>query len=367
MVQYSDDTSNSFQKQWTTNFDGIHNLQLRSEVVPKVEHDEEVLIRINTISLNYRDTAIVRGHHRQHNSDFTSTVVPCSDACATVVGVGRSAASQFKIGERVMAVYNQQHMTGQIRAEDMSSGIGHPLPGVLQEYRIFPASGLVKVPDYLSDEEACCLPIAGVTAWMSINGTRPIGQPLEKGEGGEEITVLIQGTGGVSISGLQIAKAAGAKVIVTSSSDEKLARAKGLGADFTINYRTNPDWHEDVWKLTNGHGADNIFENGGDATLRKSFDAVAFGGLINCIGYLSEKLDSADDRAGINVLVLRRVVTLKGIFNGPKDRFEEMLEFYEKHKIRPVVDRVFGFADAKDALNYVAEGQHFGKIVIKAP
>jgi NADPH:quinone reductase-like Zn-dependent oxidoreductase len=154
-------------------------------------------------------------------------------------------------------------------------------------------------------------------------------------------------------------------VIITSSSDAKLLQAKKLGADQTINYKTTPDWDQEVLKLTNGEGVDIIFENGGAATLKKSFECIAFGGLIDCIGYLSGKEDAVDDRTNTNVLALKRNVTLKGLLNGPKDRFEEMLKFYEEKEIRPVVDRVFTFEQSKEALKYLFSGGHFGKVVIK--
>ena len=268
----------------------------------------------------------------------------------------------------------------------MTSGLGLPLPGVLTQYRVFPEYGLVKAPDYLSDEEAATLPIAGVTAWMAINGMRPLGQAGGKGE-----KVLIQGTGGVAVNGLLIAKASGAEgnlssfvlvvsrqdarklekwssrvtVIITSSSDAKLEQAKKLGADKTINYRTTKNWDQEVLSLTDNEGVDIIFENGGAQTLRKSFECVTFGGLINCIGYLSGKVDDAEDRTNTNLLALKRNVTLKGILNGPRERFEEMLEFYEKKGIKPVVDKVFTFEESKEALHYLFAGGHFGKVVIK--
>lgn len=295
------------------------------------------------------------GHHKSLSE--SNTVVPCSDMCGTVVS---SKSPQWKEGQRVMAIFNQSHQTGQIKVHHMSSGLGFPLPGVLAEYRCFHAKGLVAVPDYMTDEEASCLPIASMTAWMALNGFQPMGQPLSDGQ-----IVLIQGTGGVAIAGLQLAHAAGLKTIITSSSDAKLEKAKKLGADFTINYRTNPDWQDEVMRVTNNEGADIIFENGGAQTLRRSFDAIAFGGLINCIGYLSGKEDAPGDRMNTNVLALRRNVTLKGLLNGPKDRFEEMAKFYERNEIHPVIDKVFGFEEAKEALKYLYSGGHFGKVVVK--
>jgi NADPH:quinone reductase-like Zn-dependent oxidoreductase len=154
-------------------------------------------------------------------------------------------------------------------------------------------------------------------------------------------------------------------VIITSSSDDKLAKARELGADYTLNYRTQPNWEEEVMRLTNNHGADIILETGGAQTLKKSFDCIAFGGLINCIGYVSGKMDAPDDRTNVNLLALRRTVTLKGIINGPKDRFEEMVAFYEKHKIQPVVNKVVSFTEAKEAFKFLASGSHFGKVVIR--
>lgn len=182
---------------------------------------------------------------------------------------------------------------------------------------------------------------------------------------GPHETILCQGTGGVSIAGLQIAAAAGTTVIVTSSSDAKLQRARQLGAQVLINYKTQPDWEEDVLAATSEAGADIIFELGGAKTLRKSFDCVRFGGLIACIGYLSGKQDDAGDRTNTNLLCLRRNVTLKGILNGPRDKLEEMLNFYQSKEIRPVVDRVFKFEEGKDALKYLYSGGHFGKVVVK--
>jgi NADPH:quinone reductase-like Zn-dependent oxidoreductase len=280
--------------------------------------------------------------------------------CGRVIALGEGADQSWKLGNRVLSIFTQTHMTGHVKQKDMAFGLGLPLEGVLQTHRVFPVTGLVKAPEYLTDEEACTLPIAAMTAWMSINGLRPIDSPGGRGE-----TILLQGTGGVSIAGLQVAHAAGARTIITSSSDEKLARAKSLGADHTINYRTTPEWQDIVNEITHNEGADIIFENGGAQTLRKSFDCVAFGGKIACIGYLSGKQDEVSDRTNVNVLALRRNLTLCGILNGPRDRFEEMLRFYEEKKIRPVVDKLFAFEEAQDALGYLIAGKHFGKVVIR--
>ena len=265
-----------------------------------------------------------------------------------------------------MAIFNQSHLSGAIKESDMATGLGFPLPGVLAHHRVFPAESLVVVPDYMTSEEASCLPIASVTAWTSLTWRSPLNS---------KDTVLLQGTGGVSIAGLQIAKAAGLRAIITSSDDKKLARAKDdLRADEGVNYRTHWQWQEAVMKATDNRGADIIFETGGTKTLRKSFACIAFGGLINCIGYLSGKTDDDNEGGGkepelhrlnVNVLALRRNVTLKGIINGSRDEFEAMVRFYEKNEIHPVISKTFKFEEAKEALQYVADGQHFGKVVIK--
>ncbi|KAF4985205.1 hypothetical protein FDECE_16734 [Fusarium decemcellulare] len=357
----------SKNKQWTTGQDGLDNLEFTEGEVAEPK-DGEVLVKIHAVSLNYRDTEVVMGEYTHHQSiKEASSLVPCSDMCGTVI---LSKSPKLKAGARVMSIFNQSHLTGQIKEEDLASGLGLPLPGVLTEYRCFPAEALVAVPAYLSDEEASCLPIASVTAWMCINGGRPIGQPAD-GKKKQE-SVLLQGTGGVAVAGLQIAKAAGLKAIITSSSDDKLDRArKDLGADEGINYRTHWEWQDPVMKATSGRGADIIFETGGSRTLRKSFESVAFGGLINCVGYLSGKEeekqgDAAEGgKVGVSVLALRRNVTLRGILNGPKDRFEEMVAFYDKHKIRPVVCKVYELEKANEAFKYLYSGGHFGKVVIR--
>ncbi|CAN8099680.1 unnamed protein product [Discula destructiva] len=349
-------------RRWQTCQDGLDKV-FQSSATMSTPGEREVLVRVKAVSLNYRDTEVIMGlytHHKSIDGGSHEPLVPCSDMCAEIVAVG-NGASKWAVGDRVMSTFIHSHLTGQIKGHHMAQGLGLPLQGVLQDYRVFLETGLVKVPDYLSDEQASCLPIAALTAWMSINGTRPIGQPGGKGE-----VVLIQGTGGVSISGLQIAKASGATTIVTSSSDEKLARAKELGADHTINYRTNPEWQGTVMEITKGEGADIILEVGGARTLRKSFDCVAWGGVINSIGYVTGKQDDPKgDLTNINVLALRKTVTLKGIINGPRDRFEEMGQFYEQHTVGPAIDRVFEFGQAKEALKYLHEGSHFGKVIIR--
>jgi len=284
--------------------------------------------------------------------------------CGIVEEVGRDAEEQFAPGDRVTSISMLDHLSGHVNEKSMTSGLGLPLDGVLCNYQVFPYHGLLKVPEYLSNEQASCLPVAALSAWMSINCLRPIGQHVEASVDDKKPTVLLQGTGGVSIAGLQIAKACGLGAIVTSSSDEKLKRAIALGADFTINYKSNPDWHTEVMKLTEGRGVDIVFENGGARTLHRSFQCLAFGGLISCIGYLAGKDSSPEQHPPVNMLALQREATLRGIQGGPKDRLAEMLKVYEAKEIKPVIDRTFPFDQSKEALQWLLEGEHFSKVVI---
>jgi len=297
--------------------------------------------------------------------------------CGIVQSVGDDV-TKWKAGDRVLSTFIPDHQTGLLPEKALASSLGLPQPGVLVTHRVFPEHALIKAPEYMSDQEASTLTIAGVTAWMGINGMRPLGQP-----GGKDEYILLQGTGGVSIAGLQLAKASGAKgghsfasllyfllftdhqVIITSSSDDKLAQAKSHGADFTINYRKTPDWDKEVMKVTNGHGADIILEVGGSETLNKSFNCAAYNGLINCIGYTSGKTQAGGNQPNVNILAISKVLTLKGFIVGPTDRFEEMVRFFEKHKIHPVICKDFSFDEARDALKYLESGLHFGKVVIQ--
>ncbi|KAF2110620.1 alcohol dehydrogenase [Lophiotrema nucula] len=358
-------------RQWVTGQDGLDKMRIEEVDLPAPGEDE-VLVEVRAVSLNYRDTEVAMGLYNHHASvSHPPAIVPCSDMCGVVVSTGsytesenpyKNPAFRLKPGDRVISTFSPTHITGQIQAQDIANGLGGPAPGVLTQYRVFPTFGVVKVPDYMTDEEACCLPIAAMTAWMSLNCMRPNQKII--GEQGQE-TVLCQGTGGVSISGLQIAAAAGADVILTSSSNDKLKKGKKLGAKGTINYKTSPDWDAEVLKLTGDKGADIIFELGGAQTLRKSFECVRFGGLIACIGYLSGKQDDAADRTNTNLLALKRNVTLKGIVNGPRDELERMLKFYEEKKIHAVVDKVFKFEEGQDAIQYLFKGGHFGKVVVR--
>jgi NADPH:quinone reductase-like Zn-dependent oxidoreductase len=229
--------------------------------------------------------------------------------------------------------------------------LGSPLDGVLAEYAVFGERGLAKLPDGLSFEDAATLPCAGVTAWNALTG----GKGVVPGA-----TVLTLGTGGVSIMALQLAKAAGAHVIITSSSDSKLERARALGADATINYRTHPEWEKQVLELTNGTGADHIVEVGGAGTLPHSYLSVADGGEIALIGVLA----AADGNLAPHPLMVRGA-TLRGIFVGREPRLDGVLRAVARNGIKPVVDTVFDFGDAPKAYEYQRSAQHFGKVVVR--
>lgn len=334
-------------KSWQiTQFTGPDSLCLVDVPDPK-PGPGEVLVRIRAASLNYRDLGTTR-RERPGNLPLPFTV--CSDGAGEVLAVG-DHVSQWKKGDRVMPTFFQVWTSGGMTREVMQSALGGAFPGVLSEMFVAREAGLVRIPDCLSYEEAATLPCAGVTAWnalISHGGLKP----------GE--TVLTLGTGGVSIFALQFAKMHGARVIITSSSDEKLNRARELGADETINYKTTPDWERQVFELTGGHGVDHVIELGGAGTLQKSLDAVRYGGRVSLIGVLT------GFEGRINPWpVIARSVTLQGIYVGSHTMFEDMNQAISKHALKPVIHRVYEFADARAAFEEMAAASHFGKLVVR--
>jgi NADPH:quinone reductase-like Zn-dependent oxidoreductase len=268
--------------------------------------------------------------------------------------------TEWKAGDRVLANFTQDHLAGRLTPQTLLTQLGGEIQGLLGEYFIFPKTGVVRIPDYLSFEEASCLPCAALTAWNALYGLIP----LRAGQ-----TVLLQGTGGVSTFGLQIAHAAGARTIVTSSSDEKLAKAKQLGATHTINYRTNPDWAAEAKKLTNGLGVDHIVEVGGTLTLQGSFDAIALHGMIHCIGHITnpDPLGAGKDLRGPDAafLALDRLCIVRGVVVGSREQLQDLLGCFEAAGIRPMIDRVFDFEEVKAAYEYLWSSAHTGKVVIR--
>lgn len=307
----------------------------------------EVLVQMKAASLNYRDLGVTRGGYPRND---TRPVIPLSDGAGEVIAVGKSV-TRFQVGDRVVNCFFDDWDAGDVDNAGLCTGRGGGIDGVLANQVAFPERALLKIPEHLSFEEAACFPCAGVTAWQALID-------LGKLKAGQ--TVLTLGTGGVSVFGLQIAKLHGVRVIVTSSSDEKLERVRELGADDTINYRTNPEWHEEVLKLTDGVGVDNVIEVGGAGTLQKSLACAKVSGRVSLIGVLS----GTDGM--INPLpALFNRVTIQGIYVGSRVMFADLLNCVRINEMRPVIDRVFDFDDARDAYHYLKSGKHFGKVVIR--
>jgi NADPH:quinone reductase-like Zn-dependent oxidoreductase len=266
-----------------------------------------------------------------------------------VVAVG-DGVTRVAEGDRVCPIFVQKWYAGSADSDAMRSTLGGPLDGTLRQSMVVDAESVVKIPDYLSDAEAAALPCAAVTAWSALH----VVGGVEPGD-----VVVAQGTGGVSIFTLQLAQLLGARVIVTSSSDEKLERARSLGAWQTINYREEPEWGKKVKELTGGRGADHVVEVGGAETLSQSLAAVAPFGEISVIGILS------GGKTEISVIpILMQNVRLQGIFVGHRQGFESLLRAMAEHELRPVVDAVFPLAEVRDAFEHMKAGKHFGKICI---
>jgi NADPH:quinone reductase-like Zn-dependent oxidoreductase len=307
----------------------------------------QALIRVRTASLNFRDLMTVKGIY---NPKQPLPLIPCSDGAGEVVAVG-PGVSRVKPGDRVMGIFAQKWLGGTPGRAELRSTLGGPLDGMLAEQVALDEEGLVHVPGSLSNEEAATLPCAAVTAWNALMTEGG----LQAGE-----TVLIQGTGGVSLFALQFARLAGARVLVTSSSDAKLQRALQLGASDGINYKTTPDWDRRARELTGGAGVDHVVEVGGAGTLARSINAVRMNGRVSVIGVLSGTATQLDV-----VPILMQRVRLQGILVGPRDSFEAMNRAVALHQLRPVVDRVFPLTEAAAAFRHMESGSHFGKICIR--
>ncbi|KIP06634.1 hypothetical protein PHLGIDRAFT_72382, partial [Phlebiopsis gigantea 11061_1 CR5-6] len=330
---------------------GIHNLTVREFSVPQPKATE-VLVKIHAASLNvrrFRDLIIANGTYPAAKNEG---LVPCSDMAGEVVAVG-DAVAKWAVGDRVSANFNINHIFGDLTSENKDTALGGGIDGVLTEYRVFPSESLVRIPEHLSYEEASTLACAAVTAYNALLGPIPL-------KGGD--WVLIQGTGGVSIFGLQLAAASGANVIATSSSDDKLEIAKKLGATHVINYKKTPDWEKEVLKITGGRGVDHIIEVGGPGTLNKSLESVRIGGSVHVIGFVAGR-DA--DASQLPLQVLFKAATLRGILIGSRTQFEDMNRLIDARQIKPVVDSVFAFEQAQDAYAHLASQKHVGKVVIK--
>jgi NADPH:quinone reductase-like Zn-dependent oxidoreductase len=325
---------------------GIDQLTLVERDIPKPQHGQ-VLVRMRAASLNYRDLMVVKG---VYNPKMRRPIVPLSDGCGVVEEVGPEV-TRFRQGDRVAACFMQRWIDGPPTKEKGQSALGGAVDGVLREYGVFSEEGLVRAPGFLSDEQVAALPCAGVTAWNALFEQTP----TTPGD-----SVLLQGTGGVSIFALQFADASGARTIITSSSDEKLVRTKQLGADDVINYRANPEWDDTARKLTCGEGVGHIVEVGGSGTLARSLRAVRVGGTVSVIGILSGGEPTVSPTQ-----ILMNSIRVQGIYVGSRAMFERLNRFLELHKIEPVIDRVFPWIEFKDALRYMESQNHFGKICLK--
>ncbi|WP_164021418.1 zinc-dependent alcohol dehydrogenase family protein [Pyxidicoccus trucidator] len=306
----------------------------------------QALVRIRAVSLNYRDLFIALG---RYPGNRPLSLIPASDGAGEVVAVGANV-TRVKPGDRVAPTFFQTWTDGPRTPEKTANALGGSVDGVLAEYVAVDAEGLVHLPEHLTFEEGATLPCAAVTAWNSLvsEGGLKAGQ-----------TVLAQGTGGVSIFALQLARALGARVLITSSQDSKLERAKALGADGTINYKKHPNWEEQVLELTGGQGVDHVLEVGGAETFPRSIRATRPGGHISLIGMLSGGGARPDP-----ALSGPKKLDVQSTYVGSRAMFEDMNRVISQRQLKPVIDRVFPFEQAREALRHMEAGAHFGKLVI---
>lgn len=313
----------------------------------------DVIVEMKAWSLNYRDLAMPHGGYIANDKvKKNPPLVPLSDGAGEVVAVG-DAVTKWKVGDRVAGCFFQDWIDGELTRSQISTALGGAIDGVLAERVALPEHGLVAIPGSFTFEQAATLPCAAVTAWQSLTcaQTKP-GQ-----------TVLLLGTGGVSIFALQLAKSFGAKVIITSSSEEKLERAKSLGADETIHYPSHPEWQQEVLKLTAGEGVDHVLEVGGAGTLARSMASTRVSGTVSLIGILS---NAAADANPSPLPALFNRLTIRGIYVGSRKMFEDMNRAIEVNQIKPVIDRSFSFDETVDAYKHLQSAKHFGKVTILA-
>jgi len=323
----------------------IDGLQLEN-IVERPLDPYEVRVKVRTVSLNYRDLMVANG---EYPVKIDIPITPCSDGAGDVIAIG-SMVTRVQSGDRVAASFFPRWLEGRPDPVKIRNALGGDIDGMLAEEVTLHEETLVKIPDSLDYIGASTLPCAGVTAWNAI---------FESSDVRPGDTVLLLGTGGVSILGLQMAKAVGLRAIITSSSDEKLVQARALGADETINYRENPEWQDEVLRLTGGKGVDVVLEVGGQGTIIRSVASTAVGGTIAVIGGVSG-FGGEVNPSTLSISAKRMV----GIYVGSRGMLEQAAELVAGAGIQPVVDRVFPFAEVKDAYRYIESGAHFGKVVI---
>jgi NADPH:quinone reductase-like Zn-dependent oxidoreductase len=327
---------------------GCDALRLTERAEPGQPGAGQVLIRVRAVALNYRDLLVARGFDRWRPPPGR---VLASDAVATVEAIG-SGVRRVEVGQRVVLAFLPQWIDGPLTSNKLAgSRGGAAVDGVLRELLVVDAESLVAVPEYLTDVEAATLPCAALTAWHAVS---------RAGTLDPKRTLLVQGTGGVSLFALQFAKAAGASIIVTSKSDEKLELAIKLGASHGINYRRHPDWDSVVRDLTDGLGIDHVLDIGGADTINRSISAVRYEGVVSIIGLIGG-LEATLDIAPIFLKNIR----IDGVETGSRAMLESMNTFIAQHRIRPVIDRVFDMTDAPAAFRYLDAGAHVGKVCIR--
>ena len=307
----------------------------------------QVRVSVNAVSLNYRDLIVLRNKAGRK----VAGVVPCSDGAGVISAVGPDV-SGWQVGDRVAGCFFQTWEAGRFDMLHHKNDLGGTLDGMLAEEVVLRAGGVVRVPDGFSFAEAACLPCAAVTAWQAL---------FDRGRLQPGDTVLTLGTGGVSVFALQLAAAHGCRVIATSSSDDKLARAKALGASDGINYKATPQWAKAVHALTGGRGADHVVEVGGPDTLGQSLQACAPGGHVHLIGVLTGFGPPAESLFP----AVARNLTVNGIYVGSREHFEALNRFLTATGVRPVIDREFAFEEAEEAFRHLESGDHFGKVVVR--
>ena len=305
----------------------------------------QVLVRVRAVSLNYRDQMVADGRYGK----VPLPLVPLSDGAGEIAAVGEGV-TRWRAGDRVAGIFFQGWLHGRFCREVLDTALGGALGGMLAEYVVLSENGVVAVPAHLDFAAAATLPCAGVTAWHAL---------VTQGNISADQTVLLLGAGGVSLFALQFAKMHGARVLITSSSDEKLARAQALGADEVINYRSVPDWEKEVFRLTGKSGVDQVVEVGGTGTFAKSLRALAPGGQVHLIGGVS------GFTTDIPLLdIIGKMAVVSGVYVGSREMFEAMNRALARHHTQPIVDRIFEFAEAPAAYRHLQSGSHFGKIVI---
>lgn len=307
----------------------------------------EVLMRVRASSLNYRDLMVLRGGGR---GPTKIGVIPLSDGAGEIAAVG-DGVTRVRVGDRIAGCFHPRWFGGPIKPGYLTDRLGANLDGMLAEYAVLSEEALVHVPSHLSFEEAATLPCAAVTAWAALTGHRRV-------TAGD--TVLTQGSGGVSVFALQFAQILGARVIATTSTTDKAERLKALGATEVVNYRETPDWDEKARQLTDGRGVDCVVEIGGPGTIAMSLSALAVGGHVSLIGASLTPSGTGPDP----LLLTGRGITLGSISVGSRADFEAMNRAIEMHRLRPVIDRIFPFAEAKEAYRHFEGRGHFGKVVI---